>query len=237
MTSIDGRIQANEWSMPYGNDMINYIKEYREIGKSFNADALIFGLNTIKNFFPNRYKASTHIARYHNKVHKAPRKYKKYVIFPDTYGEIDYGTSTFRDYDILVILSNDISDEYKFYLEKTGISYITVGQNGFDMEEALDVLWSRFGVKTIMLKGGGIMNGAMLSRGLISEVSICIYPGIDGLTGDKSAFEYVGSIESFKRDFSLELISSKAMDNGMVWTHYKVHVNKKIGYSIFDEIR
>lgn len=92
------------------------------------------------------------------------------------------------------------------------------------LDEALSVLYDKFGVRKISLQGGGIINGAMLAAGLISELSLIIYPGIDGLTTSPSIFEYLGaSDERPASGQSLELISSQTFDNGIVWLRYRFH--------------
>jgi len=51
-----------------------------------------------------------------------------------------------------------------------------------------------------------------------------IYPGIDGLSGRPSIFEYLskeGEVPSVEQ--SLELISHKVLENGVIWLQYKFH--------------
>lgn len=66
----------------------------------------------------------------------------------------------------------------------------------------------------------------MLAASLIDELSLVIYPGIDGLTTAPSIFEYLGaSDERPASGQSLELLSSKTLDNGIVWLRYRFHRN------------
>lgn len=55
------------------------------------------------------------------------------------------------------------------------------------------LLHKHFGVRRISLQGGGIINGAMLAAGLIDQLSLVVYPGINGLTTAPSIFEYLGA--------------------------------------------
>ena len=81
-----------------------------------------------------------------------------------------------------------------------------------------------FNVKTISLQGGGIIDGAMLAQGLINELSLVIYPGIDGLTTAPSIFEYLGHSEEHPAEGqALELISMEQKPHGIVWLRYKFH--------------
>lgn len=76
----------------------------------------------------------------------------------------------------------------------------------------------------ISLQGGGIINGAMLAAGLISGLSLVIYPGIDGQASAPSIFEYIGAAdERPAAGQSLELLSSETASNGIVWVRYRFH--------------
>ena len=81
-----------------------------------------------------------------------------------------------------------------------------------------------FGIRSISLQGGGIINGAFLAAGLIDELSLVIYPGIDGLSGVPSIFEYLGK-PGMKPAASqtLELKSAGRLEKGVVWLRYTFH--------------
>lgn len=118
-------------------------------------------------------------------------------------------------------------DDYLLHLQKAGISYIFAGKDGFDLPHALEILGNEFGIKAISLQGGGIINGAFLKAGLIDEISIAIYPGIDGLSGVPSIFESVGVPDDLPaHGQSLELKSVKQLADGVVWLRYVIHGNK-----------
>ena len=60
-------------------------------------------------------------------------------------------------------------------------------------------LRAEFGIETLSLQGGGIINGAFLKAGLLDELSLLIYPGIDGLSGVPSVFEALEPAASGRR--------------------------------------
>ncbi len=81
------------------------------------------------------------------------------------------------------------------------------------MEAALETLAKAFGIKTLLLEGGGKINGTFLKAGLIDEVSVLIYPGIDGLAGVPCIFEYVGkSDEKPAEGQSLRHLTTATLD-------------------------
>lgn len=123
----------------------------------------------------------------------------------------------------MTVIGTNATDDYLTMLEEKGISYIVLA-DPTALEVALTVLYDRFGVRKISLQGGGIINGAMLAAGLINELSLVIYPGIDGLSTAPSIFEFLGTSDEHPASGqSLELISSQTFDNGIVWLRYRFH--------------
>ena len=110
------------------------------------------------------------------------------------------------------------------YLQKKGISYLFAGSKGDDLRTAMHTLAETFGVESLSLQGGGIIDGAFLQAGLIDELSLVIYPGIDGSAGSTSIFHYIGKGNPSQGQ-SLELLSVKEMEDGVVWLRYKFHKN------------
>ena len=79
-----------------------------------------------------------------------------------------------------------------------------------------------FDVQSLSLQGGGIIDGAFLQAGLIDELSLVVYPGIDGSADSTSIFQYIGK-RNLSQGQSLELLSAQTMDDGVVWLRYKFH--------------
>jgi 5-amino-6-(5-phosphoribosylamino)uracil reductase len=60
------------------------------------------------------------------------------------------------------------------------ISYIVSGDPSVDLVHAVNLLGEHFGIRTLLLEGGGRINAAFLPAYLIDEVSLLVAPGIDG---------------------------------------------------------
>ncbi|WP_443743749.1 dihydrofolate reductase family protein, partial [Sutterella sp.] len=81
----------------------------------------------------------------------------------------------------------------------------------------------RFGVKTLLLEGGGIINGAFLKAGLIDEISMIVFPALDALYGSPSVFGYLGAEdERPAENVRLCLLENETLEGGAVWLHYAV---------------
>jgi riboflavin biosynthesis pyrimidine reductase len=87
----------------------------------------------------------------------------------------------------------------------------------------LEALGEAFGLKTLLLEGGARINGSFLKAGLIDEISLLVYPGIDGLTGVPTIFEYAGGEdEQPAAGQSLRHLTTQTLEGGMVWLRYRV---------------
>lgn len=74
-----------------------------------------------------------------------------------------------------------------------------------------------------MFEGGGVINGYFLFNGLIDEISIVLYFGVDGYVGSLMIFDV--NVKLF--DFVLisilfRYLSMEMLDYGFVWLWYLV---------------
>ena len=82
-------------------------------------------------------------------------------------------------------------------------------------------MYSIFKVETLMLEGGGHINGSLLSAGLIDEVSILILPLADGITKTPTTFEITGDTLRTKATH-LRLADVKKLEHDVIWLKYSV---------------
>jgi len=58
----------------------------------------------------------------------------------------------------------------------------------------------------------------------LDKLSLVIYPGIDGLSGVPSIFEYIGGKTEYPAQGQrLQLISASEREHGVIWMQYKFH--------------
>lgn len=69
------------------------------------------------------------------------------------------------------------------------IPYIVCGDDEINFEESLIKIKKYFGIDTMVLGGGALINGAFLKAGLVDEISIVIGPYVSGDTGIKDTFD------------------------------------------------
>lgn len=84
-----------------------------------------------------------------------------------------------------------MSAHYLTTLREKGISYVVVRESSVDLAEAVDQLGEHFGIRTLLLEGGGHVNGALLQADLVDEVSLLVVSGIDGRRDIPTVFDDV----------------------------------------------
>ena len=120
---------------------------------------------------------------------------------------------------VVAILSERVSDEYLAFLRARGVSYLLAGVGDVDLPLAMAKIGGRFGVKALMLEGGGRINGGMLAAGLIDEVSVLVAPAVDGRVGTPALFD-VDSEGAAPRRLALEHVEQRP--GGVLWLRYRV---------------
>lgn len=78
---------------------------------------------------------------------------------------------------------------------------------------------SRFGAKTLMLEGGGRINGGMLAAGLVDEVSVLLTPAVDGRVGTPTLFE-LDVDQAVPSRLALAHVEQRA--DSVLWLRYRV---------------
>ena len=82
----------------------------------------------------------------------------------------------------------------------------------------LDKLGRLFPIKTILLEGGGHLNGSLLKADLIDELSILHFPVVDGAATSATIFEQGDKPGPAAQ---LQLISVEQRTHGVIWLRYK----------------
>lgn len=224
MSSVDGRLLPGRWTAPFdGTNPSELFKEYAAIGQSLGTDAWMFGKATTREVFPYKFMSKGEPIGNSEKIFIGNRTSSRLFITIDPDANIFFTSDRLRGDNILVILGGNATTDYLAALEEKGISYL-VADDISNLRKVLTAVNHHFNVKTISLQGGGIIDGAMLAQGLINELSLVIYPGIDGLTTAPSIFEYLGySDERPAKGQALELLSVEQKPHGIVWLRYKFH--------------
>lgn len=219
-TSIDGKVTGEFLGMAQGR---RATEVYYEINRAYEAKAFACGRVTMEESFTGRWVpdlsmyAGVKLAR---EDYAADRDAKFFAVAFDRQGRLGWKTPYIEDEDpgyggahIIEVLLESAADEYLAYLRKMGISYIFAGEKEMDMNLALAKLKHIFGIETLLLEGGSIINGAFARAGLIDELSLVIAP-VTADASDKPLF-------TDAQTDAFALVDVRRYDGGVVWMHYR----------------
>lgn len=226
MVSVDGKIIEDHWTPPFdGTDEDEAGSSYYDLREGFAWDAEMLGRVTVhKHHAPREFVDLNPVPAAHPQPFIGKRETERLCVVVDPLGRIKYDSDRICDENIVAVVGKQVSQAYLEFLQAHDISYVFAGEDGHDLSAAMDSLGSLFGLKRIVLEGGGIINGAFLAQGLIDELSVMIYPGVDGRKGVSSLFD--GQEKDGKMPAegqTLELLEAKNVGYGVVALRYKIH--------------
>ena len=155
--------------------------------------------------------------------HLGDRNGRNLAVAIDPSGRVHYGQDNVGGDHVVAVLGEQVSDAYLAELREDGASYIFAGPKGEDLPGAMAQLAAVFGVKKLLLEGGGRINGAFFKHRLIDEFSTLIHPAVDGMAGRETIIDYHGADgERPGAGQSLRLIGCETLEGGMVWLRHRV---------------
>jgi riboflavin biosynthesis pyrimidine reductase len=215
LSSVDGKIDGAALRNVTGPG------DYEATDTKLEGQAWICGRATMQQHFAERepfVSVSIRPAGPHP-VHVA-RRAKSYAISVDTTGKLRWASEE-RDGDHLIcIVSERAPEDYLSMLRNKGISYVVAGASTVDLVKAMNLLGEHFGIRRLLLEGGGHINGAFLEADLVDELSILLVPGIDGRDGIPAIFDGLGGIR--KAAAPLKLKSVDRCEKDTLWLRYQV---------------
>ena len=215
LSSVDGKIDGASLKA------VTASGEYESTGAQLKGDAWVCGRETMERHFADD---EPFVSR--SKVPAGPRdvyvarRAESYAVSIDTLGRLRWSGSDIDGDHPICVVSERAPEDYLAMLQKEGISYIVTGANSVDLGQAVSLLGEHFGIKTLLLEGGGHINGAFLETGLVDEVSILLVPGIDGRHEIPAVFDGVSPTR--REAVGLKLASVEQRENDALWIRYKV---------------
>ena len=217
-TSVDGRIVTEGW--PQTSD---FYRHYEEIHDRFNAQGWICGRVTMEDFAGGvRDDAEVALEWSGGNARedfRATGAFDSFAFAVDARGKLAWGLNDIDGDHVVAVLSRRVSDEYLAFLRQRGVSYILAGERDVDLPLALAKIRSLFGVETLMLEGGGRLNGSMMQEGLIDELSVLVAPVCDGRIGTPALFD-IGGEEA--HPIGLTLRSVEQLPAGVTWLRFSL---------------
>ncbi len=214
LPSIDGRIVLRDWKLNNGT------REYERTAATFEADAWIIGRISMEPYAGKaRVPARKNRERIAREDFVAAHDASSYAIAVDPSGKLTWRASDIDGEHVITILTESVTDDYLAFLQAKGVSYLFGGKSRIDLPKVLQKLRARFGIKKLLLEGGGKINGSFLAANLIDELSVLVGPVADGSIGTPSLFD-VDDRRAPARNLKLTSMEQRA--GGIVWLRYKV---------------
>jgi 2,5-diamino-6-(ribosylamino)-4(3H)-pyrimidinone 5'-phosphate reductase len=212
--SIDGRIAG-----------IGSLKAltvaYERTAKTFDADGWIIGRISMEPYAGKaRIPRRKERGRIPRRDFIANARAESYAIAIDPSGKLTWRSNAIDEEHVITILTERVPDTYLAFLRSKRVSYLFGGKSEIDLKRVLAKLRSRFGIKRLLLEGGGTINGSFLADDLIDELSVLVAPVVDGANGTPTLFD-TGSATSLRR--KVRLISVKKLAGDIVWLRYRLH--------------
>jgi 2,5-diamino-6-(ribosylamino)-4(3H)-pyrimidinone 5'-phosphate reductase len=217
-TSVDGRIVVDGWPSAAA-----VRREYEQVHTTYDADGWICGRVTMAPF-AGAVRSDSEVARQHDGSaarddFTAEGQHDSFAFAVDPGGRLAWMSNDMDGDHVVAVLSERVSDDYLTMLRNRGVSYVLAGKRAVDAARALEKIGARFGVRTVMLEGGGKINGAFLRAGVIDELSIIMAPVADGRIGHAALFDVDKDVGS---PTALALESVRQLTGGLLHLRYRV---------------
>ncbi|NOT53408.1 MAG: RibD family protein [Deltaproteobacteria bacterium] len=218
VASIDGRIATSGWNLsPEGR------AEYERTAATYQADAWMCGRITMSGYArgtaPTTPISSSGLVATTDFL--APHTRAPYAIAIDPSGKLYWHTNAIDGDHVVAVLTEQVAAAYLAYLQAQQVSYLFAGTQSIDFPTALAKIADTLRVKTLLLEGGGKINGSMLRAGLIDEISLLIAPIADGTNGTPTLFDTVAQTVGPHSSVRLTLLAMEQRADGIVWLRYR----------------
>lgn len=229
MTSIDGKIMGNYMDTPEGQnaETIFYNIAFGKNPYYHHQGWLSGRITTDDNFtFYQKPELDENAPTVPEGDFIANADASMYYVSIDPSGKLGWKQNELTYVDttahIVEVLTNKASNAYKAFLRKLNISYIISGEKSLDYAMVLEKMKKLFGIETLMLGGGGVLNWSFIQAGMCDELSIVMTPAADGSSQTPTLFETRGNLANDK-PVGFILKNAEIKENSILWLRYMVN--------------
>jgi len=145
-----------------------------------------------------------------------------YWIIVDSEGKTKGLLHTCRSFefcrDVIVLISRKTNADFIDYLKERNYDYLICGDRRVNLKKAYNALTEKYKISTIMVDSGPTLNGVLLDKGLIDEISLLVFPVLVGKKSDK----LLTQLNTGNHNVSLRLLDHEYLDKGLVSLRYQV---------------
>lgn len=218
IASIDGRLHPSRYTASPDGAPRDWSGVYERLHDEMAADAWLVGRVTMAEMSKAEAHPPAESDAVERPVHVATTA-DGYAVALDPSGKLHFDGGDIGGDHLIVLLGADVADTHLAELTTDGVSYI-VAEGEIDLAAMLDTLGERFGIRTLLLEGGGGVNGSLLAAGLVDELDVLVAPALDGGVGADGIVSF--GEDGLKGRVTLALRSAEAMEHGLVRLRYTV---------------
>jgi riboflavin biosynthesis pyrimidine reductase len=213
-SSLDGKLHPSRWTRSPDGERKNWSALYERVHGELAGDAWIVGRVTMQEM-----SKATAVPAMQRPLHVAARGATSFALTIDPAGKTHFAQDNVSGDHVIVLLGHEVGDAHLAELQADGVSYIVSEGPEIDLEAMLETLNSAFGIKRLLLEGGGAINGSFLAAGLVDEVNVLIAPAFDGDNGQQSIATHAAGLAG---RCELSFRSATPLGHGMVHLRYAV---------------
>ncbi len=213
--SVDGRIVLRGWKL----SRAALVREYERTAATLRGDAWIIGRISMEPYAGKAAVPAYRGPRLPRTDFVARDDAPSYAIAIDPSGKLRWESASIDEEHAVTVLAERVPDRTLAFLRAKGVSYLFGGKDRIDLAAVLRKLRRRFGVRRLLLEGGGKINGTFLAAGLVDELSILVAPVVDGSVGTPTLFDAPGAGAASR---GLRLLSVQRRPGDLVWLRYAV---------------
>lgn len=226
VTSLDGKVTGDFLGKSeYGN----FIEDYYRIHREYGADGFLCGRVTMEGSFPQpRVSPEEYDGPPIERKDYIAEKAAFYAVAIDPKGKLWWSGRAISDTDegydgahIIEVLTESVPDTFLAHLRSKGVSYLFAGKTELNLPLAVQKLKWLFGIETLLLEGGGIVNGSFLQEDLIDEISLVVIPEAEPSEKAVPLFQTGKYQVGHKVPASFRLKDAKKLDYGGLWLTYQ----------------
>lgn len=120
---------------------------------------------------------------------------------------------------VVVLLGPNVPDAHLAELVADGVSYIVAPDAEMSIAPLLQILRRELGIETLLLEGGGGINGSFFAAGVVDELYVILTPTLDG---SPSAAIVEAGDDGLKSKVQLSLLACELVGSGAVRLRYAV---------------
>lgn len=224
MSTIEGKITSGD-----GTDILNdeYFALYTKTEDMLPSHtAWMLGRITLQMFASNEaYPLPVVLQEIERGDHIIPHGGNKFMFGVDTKGILRWDKNVIKLSNVtdplylVIVVTSSTPQEYLKYLQNKKISYVVAGTDSIDFLKLFVFMKEKLKVETLLLEGGGLLNGFVMAADFVDEISLLVTPIVINQSQAPSVFECKREEPINLRHY--RLASVKQMEKDTIWLRYK----------------